>query len=327
MALVTVAGTVASARATAPGANGKIAFRRYLDASKTWGAVFTVDADGRGARQITHPETGVLDDQPSWSPDGRLIAFTRASDGALDHVYVVAPDGGEPTPVGPVCPQGATEQTCPDDHSASFSPDGKQLVLAQATGTIKTAPNGEQWIEHHSIVVADLDGGNRRVVYQGAPFSGDVDFPVYSPDGRQIVFEQIGSAFTTHPDDRAVFVIGADGSGLRQITPWAENDGDNPDWSPNGKWIIFHSHVDEPSVQSQFFLIHPDGSGRRRVTHFPQGTHVASAAFSPDGRFIVLAKGPEGGNIDVFTARVDGTHMRRVTRSNLWDSAPEWGPR
>ena len=70
LALVGVAGAVATADATAPGTNGKIAFRRYFDpAHESWGAVFTINPDGTGARQITHPAPDVLDDQPAWAPD------------------------------------------------------------------------------------------------------------------------------------------------------------------------------------------------------------------------------------------------------------------
>jgi hypothetical protein len=47
-----------SALATAPAKNGRIAFRRYLDASHQWGTVFTIDASGKGERQLTHPRRG-----------------------------------------------------------------------------------------------------------------------------------------------------------------------------------------------------------------------------------------------------------------------------
>ena len=323
--LCAVSIVVAGASATAPGGNGRITFRRYFDPQQTWGAVFTIDPSSKNARQVTRPSKGVVDDQPSWAPDGSLITFTRCSDGALCHVFVVAPDGSGFAPVGPVCPAGATEVTCPDDSHASFAPDSKQVAFVQSTGPIKPDPNGEQWIEHSALAVANVDGSGRRVVYPGVDFDG-VDYPVFSPDSTKLVFERINSGFTQPAHRRAIFVVGIDGSSLRQLTPWAENDGDNPDWSPDGKWILFHSFVDDKSHQSQIFVIHPDGTGRRQVSRFSRGTHVASSAFSPDGKSIVLSKGPEGGNIDVFTMRLDGTHIQRVTRSKLWDSAPDWGP-
>jgi hypothetical protein len=51
---VAVAGpgmVAATASAVAPGKNGRIAFRRYFDAKQDWGAIFTIDADGRNAKQ------------------------------------------------------------------------------------------------------------------------------------------------------------------------------------------------------------------------------------------------------------------------------------
>ena len=58
LALSAVAIVVATASATAPGSNGRIAFRRYFDHQQDWGAVFTIAANGKGTRQITHPARG-----------------------------------------------------------------------------------------------------------------------------------------------------------------------------------------------------------------------------------------------------------------------------
>jgi TolB protein len=326
--LTLVAALASTAGATAPGRNGELAFRRYFDTQQSWGAVFTARADGTGARQVTHPAPGVVDDQPDWAPNGSLISFTRCdpNDNGRCHVWVVAPDGTGLAPVGPLCEGGSDVTTCADEANSSFSPDSRQIAFTQATGQVKPDPKVGDIIEHSALTIMNVDGSGRKVVYQGAPFSADLNYPVFSPDGKRLVFERQTSGFSKPAGKRAVYVVGVDGSGLRRLTPWAENDGDNPDWSPNGRWIVFHSHVDDPSAQSQFFLMHPDGSGRKQITRFAPGTHVASASFSPDGSSIVFSKGPEGGNIDVFTIRLDGSHERRITRSTLWDSAPDWGP-
>ena len=59
--VIAIFGAAASvAWGTAPGRNGKLAFRRFLDADHTWSALFAGDS------------------APAWSPDGRRIAFQRA---------------------------------------------------------------------------------------------------------------------------------------------------------------------------------------------------------------------------------------------------------
>jgi hypothetical protein len=58
------------ASATYPGKNGRISFRRYLNARHTWGSIYTINPDGTGERQGTYPKRGELNWQPDWSPDG-----------------------------------------------------------------------------------------------------------------------------------------------------------------------------------------------------------------------------------------------------------------
>ena len=197
-----VAVLAGTAAATVPGKNGSLAFRRYLNADRSWGAVFTIGIDGKGARQVTHPPRGIIDDQPSWSPDGSLIAFTRCADGALCHTFVVAPDGSGLAPIGALCPEGANEQSCSDDANVSFSPDSKRVVLTQSTGRVREDSRGEGWIEHSGLAVMNRDGSGRHVVYQRAAFSGDLDSPVFSPDGKKLAFEFDRSGFTK-PSKRA----------------------------------------------------------------------------------------------------------------------------
>jgi TolB protein len=304
-----------------------LVFRRYFDSEKSWGAVFTVNPDGKGARQLTRPPRGTVDDQPRLSPDGSLVAFTRCAPGALCHIWVVAPDGSGLAPVGEMCPAGTNEQSCSDDANPGFSPDSKRIAFTQSTGRVRRDPQGGDWIEHSALTVVNVDGSRRHVIYQGRPFSGDLNGPTFAPDGKRLAFERAASGFAKPPGRTAVFIINIDGSGLRQLTPWAENDGDHPDWSPDGKWILFHSHVDDAAGQPQIFVIHPDGTGRRQLTHFADGIWVGRSSFSPDGKSIVFAKGRESGNVDVFTMHLDGSNVQRVTRSKLWESAPDWGGR
>ena len=325
LAAVGVGALVSEAEATGPGKNGKIAFRRYFDDAHTWGAIFVSNADGTGSRQVTRPPRGVFDDYPDWSPNGSLLVFQRS--GSPFAVYTVKRDGSRLTRVSPPCSASGPdiETKCEDGGSASFLPDGRHVVYTRATGTVRHFPNWDQ-IEHSDIVVRDLDGANPRVLIRSRPFGGDQLSPQFSPDGSRFVYERVNSPLSKPAHRRALFVVDADGSRQRQLTPWRMNAGDGADWSPDGSRILFRSQLDT-GRQSQLYTIRPDGTHLRRVTSFRKGTLLLSASFSPDGQRIVFSKAGRGGKADVFVMRADGTRIRPITQTALWDSAPDWGAR
>jgi len=327
VALIVVAVATTEATATAPGKNGSIVYRTYFDLQHSRGAIFTMGDDGSAKKQISHPPRGTVDDQPAWAPDGSLVVFTRCAPDLPCHVFAVRPDGSGTRQLGKPCAAGAHENTCPDDEDASFSPGSRKIVFTQSTGIVRRDTRGDTWIQHSALMLMDRNGRNRHLVFRGKAWSGDLHYATFSPDGKRLVFEWDHSGFVSPPAEKAVFVVDLDGTHLRQLTPWNENSGDGPDWSPDGQWILYHTHEGDSGPQSQYFVIHPDGTGRHQLTHFPAGTHVASASFSPDGASIVYSKGPEGGNIDVYTMAADGTNEQRLTQSQLWESAPAWGPK
>src|SRR2546421_543156 len=70
--------------------------------------------------------------------------------------------------------------------------------------------------------------------------------PQYSPDGGTLAFERDIVTSTGDTITSAIFVMNADGGDARRLTPWKLRAGDHPDWSPNGKRILFHSNQDGP---------------------------------------------------------------------------------
>ena len=150
---------------------------------------------------------------------------------------------------------------------------------------------------------------------------------VASPDGTRIAFQRQNSPLAEPAGGIAVFVMRINGTHLRRITPWSLRAGDHPDWSPDGRWILFRSNEDGGFVNSQLYVIHPDGSGLRQITHVSPDTMLLSASFSPNGARIVFSQTGDSGQPDIFTMRVDGSDVRQVTHTPLWESAPDWGSR
>lgn len=191
-------------------------------------------------------------------------------------------------------------------------PNGRDIVFASFDGRLKGA-----------IVIGGSDGRNRRDVVPASSSFGLAD-PQFSPEGDRILFERLNLGRRKPKDARAIFVVNVDGSGIRRITPWNLSAGD-PDWSPDGKWILFGSN-EHLNKKSQLYVIHPDGTALKQLTHRRQGTLGASASFSPDGRWIVFGATGVGGNPDVYIMRANGTGERAVTRTRLWDSTADWAP-
>lgn len=321
-----VAGPVS---ATTPGKPGLIAYKGFLDADQSTGAIFTIRPDGTGVRQVTFPEAGTVDDQPDWSPDGSLLAFRRCAPDTVCALYTVRPDGSRLHRLSQPCTAQPPdlETKCADESEVAFLPDGRHVVFTRSTGTVREFPGVDDFIEHSDVVIRSLSGRGEHVILRSRPFAGDNGQLVSSPDGRRIAFVRHNSPLAEPAGGEAVFVMSSNGHQLRRITPWSLHAGDHPDWSPDGRWLLFSSPHTSDFLKSQLYVVHPDGRALRQITHVGADTMLLSGSFSPDGRRVVYARTGFDGKPDVVTERLNGAHEHQVTRTPLWESAPDWGPR
>ncbi len=315
----------APAHATAHGKNGRITFRRYLNSEHTRGALFTINPDGTGIRQVTHPPRTTVTVNPDWNPNRRWIAYSRYGQASEDNsrLFKIRPNGSGRTSLSRSC-----TGRCVTDDQAEWAPHGKRIAFQRG---LKYLPNG---IHNTFVFVMGADGTHpRRITQRRADPSVQHHFadgsPTWSPDAQRLAFErqdQVDAGGRT--DHQAIFTVRLDGTRLRRITPW-RLDGAQPDWSPNGRWLVFHqSHPDNET--SNIWLVHPDGTGLHRLTHdsATSGSWLTTT-FSPNGHRITAARTNGvgmAGNADVYVAKIDGSGLRNITRSPQWDSTPDWGP-
>lgn len=173
---------------------------------------------------------------PSWSPEGRRIAFD--SSGPASKIFTIDVDGSG---VQLVPGQPAARNIRPD-----WSPNGRQIAFA-------SGPNGSE-----TIYVIDADGSNLSMLTLG-------NAPDWSPDGRRILFQRSSGG------NSDIHVIDADGTGETQLTFYAGNDLD-ADWSPDGRTIAFEREPDgtDGSVQQVFVLdVNTPGAAAVPLTFWP----------------------------------------------------------
>jgi TolB protein len=157
-------------------------------------------------------------------------------------------------------------------------------------------------------------------------------WPVWGPKGRLLAIDS-DRADPDPQDDTPVndvFVLKADGSGLRKVTDSVGVSGD-PGWSPDGALLAYEADRGDYPARQGIYVSRPDGTQLRRITVLPQDAGLdAAARFAPDGRTLVFTRyrddGQGGEESALFTIRLDGTHERQVTTFALHAGDATWSP-
>jgi Tol biopolymer transport system component len=201
---------------------------------------------------------------PSWSADGRRIAFDRCKDpnSGPCGIYVVSTNGGPPRRVTPANVDGVVPQ---------WSPDGSEIVFHTTHGIFLIRPDG---------------GGLRRV-------GGSQDTaPSWSPDGSQIAFERRVQFGKNNPATQ-IYVMRADGTKIRRLDAGLKGRLSmfGQAWAPDGKQIAFVG-VRETAGCSPVAIYRSALDGRRAKRLTPYGAGYGGPSWSPDGRHIAFVKEP-----------------------------------
>jgi Tol biopolymer transport system component len=259
-------------------------------------------ADGSGLLNITN--NTFVDQDPSWSPDGKQIAFFSDRDGGPhDDLWVMNADG-----------TGARQLTNGfNGGSVDWAPDGKTLVLTEFEGP------------EDNLHIVNSDGtGLHQITF--VPVGSDAFGSHFSPDGQSIVYTNDGPGPGA---DDFLTIIKPDGTGAHAIT---SINSYAPDFTADGKRIVFYSNRADADQDNEIMSIAVNGTDLRQLTFTPIGAGDDDFAPSPsrDGlNRIAFVSGRDTDNSrEIFVMNADGSGVTQLTHDGVGDQnrGPDWQP-
>ena len=282
-----------------------------------------------------------FDGDPSFSPDGKRIAFVSGRDGNQE-IYVQDIDGSHL--------QRLTNHPA-HDAFPTFSPDGTQIAfnsnregenldvyimnsdgsgvrrLTDWKSDEQTSPGSWSPDGTRLFFISNRSGHDNLYFMNVEPFapheiladaSRSMQFPMYSRDGTKILYQ---TAKENESGDLRIYNVST-----KDVTTLIkmENGGGFPRLSPDGNWIVFQQRTGD---NSEICLIRSDGTGGvTNLTNNP--ARDSTPSWSPDGSKIVFSSNRDG-NYDLYQLYVmnaDGSNQHRIYYSDAISDYATWSP-
>jgi Tol biopolymer transport system component len=245
-----------------------------------------------GEKPVPVTQDPAVDWNPVWSSDGKTLYFLSNRDGAMN-LWKIPIDEATGKTLGPAEPERLPAR---EVGGLAVSRDGRVIAYVDREVTFS--------IDRFTFDAEGRLVGKPEEIYESSQEMADFDV---SPDGKMFAFDSRGGA----QDD--IFVVQADGKGLRQLTDDAYRDR-HPVFSPDGKRLAFHS---DRSGRYEIWTVSTDGSNLAQLTKTTGTDTTIEPLWSSDGRLIAVNGGK---NSYVYTLDEKGA----IAKTQV---VPEPGPK
>lgn len=241
--------------------------------------IFLIDPNGGEARQLTKSETPINNFE--WSEDGKTIAYTATEPTAkplkdrkeyygdfevvragYSHVHIWTLDVAEAMKSAIVGKQ-RTKKTDFSVNSFSWSPDGSNIVFS---ATIN--PDLIQGITGDIYLLKLNDDSVKKIVDQPGPDTS----PLFSPDGKQIVFSSVMGQKVYFASNARLAIVGIDGGKPKSITDGFDENPGLLEWNRNG---IYFSGLQKTAAH--LFRVDPVSA---KIVRVSQPDNLMAGSFS-----------------------------------------------
>lgn len=284
-----------------PNSNGLIVADDNLEDEHKNLSLFQLSLDGE-KKLVTRPPPLQSDFEPTFSPDGRWMAFLRGSYADYSNIWVEPAQGGNARPITSGANVISSLAWAPDSHNLIFSINSGGLWRIGLNGGsplsfLNTEGETEGLTVSHRndrlAYVRNYESLNIwRVPIPGTSHSTPVkllssardDFePTFSPDGSRLAFSSNRSG------TYQIWISGSDGSSPRQITFFEDSLVGSPTWSPDGTKVAYDARV---NGNADIYVTDVRSGIRKRITDAASAEVVPS--WSSDGAWIYFCSNRSG---------------------------------